>query len=287
MAFPARAMRSRWLIGASVGAHPPWRPVWLATAIGFMANNLLPLRAGEFARAFATGRLVGMPASTAFSTIAVERVFDGVVILLMLAAGIAAPGFPGVTVKDTPLGTVAAVFAAGFLAALALLAVLARRPPRLLELLHRVLRGLLPERTARKAIALLDNLVGGLSALRRGRDFTRVLAWSLVVWLVNAGSYFLAFRAFGLDAVPASGALVLQGIVALGVAVPSTPGFVGVFEAGCVLTLGVYGIAGSAAAAFAIAVHLAWFIPITALGLWALARAGLSFHEIRARPEAA
>lgn len=281
LTFPARAMRARWLIAASIDRHPPYRPVWLATAIGFMANNLLPLRAGEIARGFATARLVGMPVSTAFSTIAVERVFDGIVIMTMLAIGIAAPGFPDhFRLGGATLGSLAASMAALFVGALVVLGVLAHRPHRLLGLIHRLTRKVFPARAAATAIRLLDNLVTGLSVLRRPRDFIWVVIWSLVVWGLNAMSFVLAFQAFQLE-VPVSAALVLQGVIALGVAVPSSPGFVGVLEYMCRITLGFYGIGVSAVAAFAISIHLAWFIPITALGLWALARAGLSFRDIR------
>lgn len=279
LTFPARAMRARWLLTAAVGHHPPFRPVWLATAIGFMANNLLPLRAGEVARAYATGRLVRLPVSTALSTLAVERVFDGIVILLMLAVGIAASDF-GDSAQVQAITSFATFVAIVFVAGLVVLAVLAHRPPRLIGLAHGLINRL-PPRLADKATALFDNLVGGLSVLRRPRDFTWVLAWSLVVWGLNAGSYLIAFRAFGLDALPPSAALVLQGIVALGVAVPSTPGFVGVFEAACKATLLLYGITESVAVGFALALHLGWFIPITTLGLIALAQAGLSFRDIR------
>jgi len=287
LTFPARAERQRWLLGAATSARPPWLPVWRATAIGFMANNVLPLRAGEVARGYATGRLVGMPVSTALSAIGVERVFDGIVLMLFLAIGIAAPGFPtGVRIGHAGLGSLAAASAGVFLAALVVLALVAHWPQRFLAPFRAAAHRLLRPPAAGWVIRVADGLVSGLSVLRRAPDFAWVLVWSLVVWLLNAASYVVAFHAFHL-AVPVSTALVLQGILALGVSVPSSPGFVGVYEYFCRLTLGAYGVAGSAAAAFAIAVHAAWFVPITALGFWALARAGLSMHDIRASEERA
>jgi len=96
----------------------------------------------------------------------------------------------------------------------------------------------------------------------------------------------LAFRAFDID-LPASAALVLQGVVAVGVAVPQAPGFFGGFEALSRIVLGFYGVGSDQAISFAIAVHMGWFIPITLIGLIMLARASLSLRELRggsARP---
>ncbi len=281
LTFPARAFRWRVLLGAAVQSRPRLYPVWLATAIGFMANNVLPARAGEVARAWAGSRLVGLPTTTALSTIAVERVFDGVVVVLMLAIGIAAPGFPdGVELRGVSVQAIAASMGALFVVALGVLALAAHYPERALGIGDAAIHTLLPGRVAALAAKIMRNLFAGLSVLRSGRDFARVLGWSFVVWGTNVVSYNLAFAAFHLPNVPLSASLVLQGIVVLGVAVPSAPGFVGLFEAAVIAALAIYGVPGDTAFGFSVALHMSWFIPITALGLWALVRAGLSFGDL-------
>jgi len=289
LTFPSRAVRWQRLLGAASGTRPKFRPVWLATAIGFMANNVLPARAGEVARAYAGSQLVGPPVSTALSTIAVERIFDGVVVVLLLALGIAAPDFPA-DVRLTGglrLTSVAVSFGAVFAGALVVLALVAHWPHRALGLFDRAAHATLPARAADWVTKVARNLVNGLSVLRSAPDFTHVLAWSFVVWLVNAASYILAFRAFHLTGLPLTSALVLQGIVVFGVAVPSSPGYVGLFEAACIVALGIYGIPKETAVGFSLALHMAWFIPITVLGVWALLRAGLSFGDLRTAAPAA
>ncbi len=286
LTFPARAFRSRWLLRAATGERPPYVPVWRATAVGFMANNVLPLRAGEVARGYMMARLLRLPLSLTLSTIGVERVFDGIVMMLLLAIGVGSPEFPGAgTAQGARLASIAGATAALFVVALVVLVFVAHWPQRFLAPVHALARRTLSERAAARALAIIDGLVGGLSVLRRGSDFAWVLAWTLGVWGLNCISYVLAFRAFHLD-IPASASLVLQGVVVIGVAVPSTPGWFGVFEGACVLTLGFYAVGRSLATAFALAVHLAWFIPITILGVWALARAGVTMHDIRS-PERA
>ena len=280
--FPARAFRWRVVLDASSGTRQPFRPVWLATAIGYMANNVLPARAGEVVRAYAARRLVGLPVSTALSTIAVERIFDGVAVVLLMAVGIAAPGFPdGVTVSGVRVTTLALGMSAVFGGALVFLALVARWPDFWLGLGDRIAGALLPARAAAWVSRVSRSLFGGLSVLRSPVAFLRVLLWTLLVWMLNALSFELAFEAFHLDTLPLTAALVLQGIAALGVAVPSSPGYVGVFQAACIAALGIYGIHKDVAVGFSLALHAAWFVPITVLGLWALLRAGLSLGELR------
>ena len=105
--------------------------------------------------------------------------------------------------------------------------------------------------------------------------------WSAVLWTVSAGSFWLAFRAFGV-AVPWSAALLLQSVIAFGVAIPSSPGFFGIFEAAARASLALYAVPADTAVSLAIGYHLGGFVPITLLGLYSLGRAGLHLRELRA-----
>lgn len=284
--FPLRAVRWRMLLAEATGTRPRFTPLWQATAIGFMANNVLPARAGEVARAWAGGRLTRAPMAVALSTIGVERILDGVVVVFLLIVGIFAAGFPAdVRVGEAPIRNIAFSFGALFAAALLGLMLVVRAPDRALGLGDRLFARFLPARAAAWTTAIVRHLFAGLTVLRSPRQTSRVLTWSFAVWLTNSASYWLAFEAFHLTALPFTAAFVLQGIVALGVAIPSSPGFVGVFEAMCIVGLGVYGVAQEQAVSLALGVHLAWFVPITALGLFELSRAGLRFHDMREHRE--
>ena len=107
-----------------------------------------------------------------------------------------------------------------------------------------------------------------------------MFAWSLLQWLVNAAAFAVCFRAFGL-AVPPEGALLLQGIIGFGVALPASPGFVGVFEAATRVTLAIYGIDATRAVSYALAYHVSTFLPITLLGLYSLSRLRIHLGELR------
>ena len=282
-----RAVRWRIMLSAA-GAPGRARPVWQATAIGFMANNVLPARGGELARAYAASRLVPCRFTTALASIAVERVFDGLVIVLLLAVAIAAPGFPAAaTIGGKSLSTIAAWTGGVFVALLVFLFVVVHAPASALSLAGRALRRLLPARAAEFLVGLARHFIEGLSILREPRDFGRVVVWSFVLWLVNAAAFYTGFLAFHLDRLPFGAALLLQGVVAIGVAIPSSPGFFGLFEYASRAGLGLYGVTAAGAVSFAVGIHLGWFLPITAIGLWTLARANLSLGDLRGRGEPA
>lgn len=280
LTFPLRTFRWRLLLmqdGTALGL----RPLWHATAIGFMANNLLPARAGEFARAYAARHLTGVRFSAAFGSVAVERVLDGIMLVALLGVAIAASGLRGdTTVGGMALVNVATVALVVFGAALLGALLVVHWPGLALRFTRTVLGLVLPARVADRILRILEGVLSGLDALKSGRRFGLVMVWSFAVWGTGAASYWLGFRAFDLD-VPWSAALLLQSLVAFGVAIPSSPGFFGPFEAVTRATLALYGVPVAAAVSFAVAYHLAAFLPITLLGLWSLSRAHLHMADLR------
>ncbi len=282
-AFPLRTIRWRYLLRRD-GVELPLVPLWHATAIGFMANNLLPARAGELARTYAARRLTGVRFTAAVGSVAVERVLDGLVLVGLLAGGIVWGGFSeGTSVAGVPLARVARVAVVLFVPALAAAFWLVHWPGPALRLARWLLERVMPRGWAARLHSILEGLLGGLDALKSPKRFALVTMWSAVIWLVSAASYGLGFIAFGLP-VPASGALLLQGLIAFGVAIPSSPGFFGPFEAVTRATLALYGVPTAAAVSYAVAYHIGVFLPISVLGLWSLSRAHLHLAELRTTP---
>jgi uncharacterized protein (TIRG00374 family) len=151
-------------------------------------------------------------------------------------------------------------------------------------LFERIARRLLPSRPAERLIQGAEGIVAGLVVLKSPARFAGVVFWSLVLWIKNAAAFAICFRAFGLD-VPLEAALLLQGIIGFGVAVPSTPGFIGVFEAATLLTLQLYGVDSSLAVSYALTYHLTTFLPITLLGFWSLSRLHMGLRELSTAAE--
>jgi uncharacterized protein (TIRG00374 family) len=284
LTFPLRTLRWRYLLRLD-GETLPFVPLWHATAIGFMANNLLPVRAGELARAYAANRLTRARFSTAMATIVVERIMDGLTLVALLALTMAAGGFTaattvlGFTLGDIMKGA-AALFAAVFIAAVGVV----HRPDLAFGLLDRIARRVLTKKWAAKVEQVLEGLLEGLHVLRSWKRLATVALLSIAVWGLMGASFWICNIAFDLQA-PWTSAFLLQSLIAFGVAVPSSPGFFGPFEAVTRATLALYGIPAGLAVSYAVSYHLSTFLPITLLGLWSLSRARLHLADLRAAPQ--
>lgn len=279
LCFPLRARRWQTILDP-VALHVPFGMLWRATAIGMMVNNVVPARAGELARAFALSRetpRVGF--STAFASLAVDRLFDAVVLLALMLIGMMSAGFPGnQVIAGRPLSTyvvLVALFAAALMVVLYLIVFF---PQRLISLFEIFARRVAP-RIEERGRGLLLSFADGLGVLRSPRRFVAVLAWTVAHWLLNALAFWIGFHAMGIRTVFPS-ALFLQGLIGFGVAVPSAPGYFGVFEFSAQLGLGMYGVSPSLAVSWAIAYHALSFIPITAIGIYYFVRLGLHFTDL-------
>jgi uncharacterized protein (TIRG00374 family) len=269
LTFPLRLIRWRLLLRDERGAPYPPGPLWHAIALGFTANNLLPLRAGEIIRSYTAARLAPARFTTVISSVAVERIFDALTVVGLLAFALLTSELPSsVTVAGTSVTHLArAAGVAGILALL--LAIMVVAAPLSAE---RLVRRLLPSvRLADRIVDLIEGVRHGLTVLRSPARLAGVVFWSLVLWLVNGWAFYLGFAAFDIP-VSYAGALLMQGLLILGISVPSTPGFFGPFEAVIVAVLALYGIPGSVAFSYAIAFHITTLVPITLLGLWSLTR---------------
>jgi len=277
--FPLRARRWRPIL-ASVAPGLPLGMLWRATAIGMMVNNVVPARAGELARAYALTRetpRVGF--SSSIASLAVDRVFDAFVVLFLMLAALLDPAFPrehlvaGRPVVTWMVGGAVLVAIAVF--ALYLIVFFPGRVIRLFELFsQRVAPGL-----EKRGAAALSSFASGLGVLRHPARFLEVLFWAVLHWLLNGVAFWLAFKAVGITA-PFSAALLVQGLIAIGVSVPSAPGFFGVFEYVGQQGLGLYGVDVSRATSWAVGFHILTYIPITLIGIYYFLRLGLHFRDL-------
>jgi uncharacterized protein (TIRG00374 family) len=279
--FPLRVIRWRLLLRAEDDSALAFAPLWHAVAIGFMANNILPFRIGELMRTWAASRLTRARFSASLSSVAVERVFDALTVISMLALGLLLAGLPqGVELFGTPVTRLAT--ASGILVVIALLGAIAVVSfPVAAE---RLIRRLPSEPLADRLVSLVEGVRHGLGVLRSPSRVSAVIAWSVVIWLVNALSFWIMMWAFRLP-VGFAGVLLMQGVLVLGVAAPTTPGYVGVFEAVIKAVLLLFAITPDRAVAYAVTYHITTFLPIVLLGAWSLMRTSLNFATLRKAPQ--
>jgi glycosyltransferase 2 family protein len=277
--FPLRARRWRPILHR-VLPNARFGPLWRATAIGMMASNVLPARVGEVARAFALSREVRrIPFTSAFASVAVDRVFDGVVVLLLMFVATLDPRFrDGATIAGQPASYWVGAGAVFIAAVVAALYVMVFFPSRIIWLFEVITRRA-PDRVTQTGRQVLIAFSSGLGVLRSPGLFAAVFAWTLLHWLLNAFAFWLMFKAVGIDS-PFSAALFLQGIIAIGVAIPAAPGFFGLFEAFGKAGLRIYGVPEDLAVAWAFTFHFLSFIPITAIGAWYFIRMGMHVEDI-------
>ncbi|HST08366.1 MAG TPA: lysylphosphatidylglycerol synthase transmembrane domain-containing protein [Gemmatimonadaceae bacterium] len=282
--FALRARRWRTIL-EPVAGRIPFGPLWRATAIGMMVNNVVPARAGEIARAYALTREQQVPFPASLASLAVDRLFDAIVLLLLAASALLDPALSnsaqlaGRSLSSFALGAGTVVAAL-----LVMLYALVFFPNQLLAVFELFARRVSPS-VEERGRRMLQTFIEGLSVLRRPGRFAAVFGWTLAHWLLNAVGFWLSFKAVGISA-PFSAALFLQAFIALGTAVPALPGFFGVFEYMSVQGLAIYGVSQQQAATWAIAYHLFSFIPITLIGAWYFTRLGVKLRDLQPASEA-
>ncbi len=272
--FVLRVPRWQLLLHEDGGGRVPPLPMWRAISIGFAANNVLPFRAGEVLRVMAISRLAPVSFASALSSIAIERVLDALMVILLLGGALVASSFPSdLTLGGTtPVSVIAVRIGVVCLVALAAAIIAAWQRDRTLQLA----RWILPSNRIGYALhAFAERVLVGLEALRDVRRSAPVIGWTFVIWLINASAFYAAFRAFDFD-VPFTGALILQGALMIGISLPQGPGYVGVFQVVFAKTLGpLFHVPEERAVACATIFQVATFLPIVLMGVYSAAKSGV------------
>jgi uncharacterized protein (TIRG00374 family) len=262
----------RWHVLLRPVCDIPTREVFPIMIIGYAANNVLPLRVGELVRAWVLDRRYGVRKTAALATIAVERLFDGVTMLLFVGGAAAVVGL------NSELQHLALAAAAIFAAAIAGLALLLFGGD-VRDRLLRLALGPLPAPLAARVERMTESFLAGLGVLSRRRDLALVAATSVIAWGFEASTYWAAAQGFGpplATAMTPVGALLTTAIANLATLVPSGPGYVGTFEAGVLLAVnGALGIGRGLALSYAVLLHALLWAPVTIWGAIEWWRLGL------------
>lgn len=271
-----RAIRWRILL-RPIAPQATSRMLFPIVVIGFMANNILPLRAGEIVRSVVIGREFNVRKTSALATIAVERIFDGITMLAFLAVSMV---FVSFTSELQNLALISFLIFAGLLLGMVLLTFAGHFVSRVLQLVL----GPLPDGVSVKVERMAESFLGGLGVLKNRGDLAKVVLTSVGAWLLEAGMYYLLAVGFGAqvrEVMTGAVTLLTTGVANLSTLIPGAPGYIGQFEYGVKLVLdGAFGVPESQALAYAILVHAALFFPITLLGLFEWFRRSLSVGDL-------
>jgi uncharacterized protein (TIRG00374 family) len=289
-----RSQRWRFLLRPLLGRTR--RALYPVVVAGYMANNILPVRLGEFVRAYYLGLREQVSSSAAFGTVVIERASDVLVLLFFVAvAWIVMPtsGLIDRLALSVPGGApvLVVVSLAPFVVVGAIVLLITSAPRGAsLAILVRV-AGLLPVPASLKqrALVMAERLVDGLTVVRTPRKLATVLTISLPVWLLEGAMYLVIAYGFGIDdhfsGMPQLLAAVMMftAIANLALIVPSASGGIGPFEFFGAATLVALGVPEGTAAIYALTVHVALLLPVTVLGAVLVLADGLSFRSLISR----
>ncbi len=254
--------------------------LYRAVSVGFMANNIFPLRMGEVVRAWYLARESGASTAALFGTVILERAIDtvSVLLLVLLVLGGWGPGGQG----ELERGALVLVPVA--LLPLAALFLLRAAPERVISLAHLLLRPL-PRRVSHFVERLLRGFTEGLGALSGGSHLVWIAVHSMLIWLVfSTIPIIVVFAAMDMELGPpvqvVGAAWTTQAAIGVAVALPSAPGFFGIFHWACKLALVRFGVAPEAAVAAGTLIHGVMWVTLTALGLAALRFRRTSLHDV-------
>lgn len=273
----ARAWRWHYLLRPVKSI--PTTTLFPITAIGYMGNNIYPARAGEVLRAVVLKQFEGVSISASLATIVVERVFDGVVMLGFVFLNL--PELAQLTSSSGFIGNIQtlALWGAGaFLGVLVLFLLAGLYPQQGIWFVKWVSNYVIPFRFREKVVGLAENFLGGLAALRSPRNVLMIFATSIVIWLLETGKYWFVMHAFPFE-VSFFTLMLMNGIVNLATTIPSAPGYVGTFDAPGIAVLQAFNVDKAIAAGYTLVLHVALWVPITVLGAYYLARAGVRWDQ--------
>lgn len=275
-----RTARWRAILAGAVPAS--FGPLFSILMIGFATNNVLPARLGELVRAVLLRRRTGLRKTFSLATIFLERLFDGLVlvgILALLSLVLPLPGW------GREVQALSSVLFGGV--AMGVLVVLTKQ--RLAERVLGLVLKPLPSRASTWVFEAFASFLLGLKAMRRPRVLGLTLGMSALIWTLEGLSYYLLTYAFefplgGLERVVASGLLLV--VVNLGIMIPSAPGYVGTFQFFAVAALGLFNVPRETALGLAIVSHAMQYLLVTAIGGVFVMREHLSWSNLARSSEA-
>jgi hypothetical protein len=251
-----------------------------ATIIGYMANNILPARLGEFIRAFVLAEKEGIGKSAVFATLVIDRLFDGFTVLLILLFTFFTVRLPpGMESMQHTMVVGGYVTLAIYFCVVVFLIVLKKRTHQTIKLIGKLLQPF-PSKVAEKVIPLLGSFIGGLRLSSRATElfaliFSSLLIWAFAIWPVD-----LMLRSFGIF-LPITASMFIMVFLVFAVLVPAAPGYVGTYHAACVYGLMAFNIQKEKALSVALLIHGINFFPVILAGFYFLWRDNISLRAMK------
>jgi uncharacterized protein (TIRG00374 family) len=253
-----------------IGGQTKFQDSFFAVCVGYMLNNIIP-RSGEFGKAILMGASSGSGTLFALSIVVVERALDLAILATMFLSTL-----PLVLQRDQ-LKPIAIISLLLVIIALIFLFLMANNKKAVHQWISRI--GKKNQLVKKYVIPGLDSLLNGFSILTKLAQFLLSLFWILVCWMLWALLYYLAIRTF-VPSAPFWWAFFAQAVLAMGIALPSAPAGLGVFEGALVGALAVLGVDQSKSLGMALVLHAIQIISTFILGGFGLMRQGWTLDKL-------
>jgi uncharacterized protein (TIRG00374 family) len=250
------------------------RRLFPVVVIGYMGNNIFPWRIGELLRAYVLKRNEDVSISSSLATIIVERIFDGLVMLLFVFVALPTAPFLSDALRFTVV-----IGSLIFLGALIVFLFLATRPAVAARLYNPLIDHLVPYRFREKLRGFIERFMLGLAALRDFRHIVMIFLTSVFIWLLETVKYWFVMHAFDMQ-LSFFTLMLMNGVVNLVTTLPAAPGYIGTFDASGIWVLEAFGVAKALATAYTLVLHAALWLPITLLGFVYMIREGLRWGDL-------
>jgi glycosyltransferase 2 family protein len=252
----------------------PLRRLFPVVCIGYFGNNVYPARAGEVIRSYVLRRKENIALSSSLATVIIERIFDGLVMLLFVF--LALP-FAPLPVNFRNLVIVLTVL---LLLATVIFVWMAANPHHLARFYSWLASRLLPERIRLRIDDIYDRFMQGLQSLTSPSDVVMIFATSVVIWLMETVKYWFVMHAFPFE-VNFVVLMLMNGLVNLATTLPSAPGYIGTFDVPGIETLAAFGVERSLAASYTFTLHAALWFPVTVVGAYYFWREQLRWQDFK------
>ncbi len=253
----------------------PLSRLFPVVCIGYFGNNVYPFRAGEVIRSYVLKRKEEIPMAASLTTVIIERIFDGLVMLLFVFLALPFAPIPAAYRQFVVVLTVLLVLAT------AIFVWMASQPALMTRFYGWFAARLLPSTIRTRTDDIFQRFLEGIRSLSSPRDIGMIFLTSIFVWLMETVKYWFVMHAFPFE-VSFLALMLMNGIVNLATTLPSAPGYVGTFDTPGIETLVAYGVGRDLAAAYTAVLHVALWVPVTAVGAWFFWREQLTWGDFGA-----
>jgi len=253
--------------------HIPLRRLYPLICIGYFGNNIYPFRAGEVIRSYVLKQQEDVPISSSLATVIIERVFDGLVMLLFVF--LALPFSPALPSGYRNLVVLLTVLLIG---ATIVFVWMATQPAFMQRVYGWMSTHLLPSVVRPRVDAFYERFMVGLQSLSSRYDVLMIFGTSVVIWLMETVKYWFVMHAFDFQ-VSFLVLMLMNGLVNLATTLPSAPGYIGTFDTPGIETLASFGVERNLAAGYTFTLHAALWLPVTLVGAYYFWRAQLQWSD--------